>query len=224
MIDKNLLAERKSACEKRAESLPALSEAQNKPEGVCAVDWSLQLARKCRAEACGKSVPCRDGMWQLVALLEKLTTGKAGGEEILETIRDVLDMIVITGCPFTSGCAERILASMNAYADEWDAHVRSKCPQQVCAAYYTLYIDPAVCTGCGECAKLGGSAVDGGEGLIHIIRDDSDLKTGEFIGCCPVGAIKKFSGLVKPRLPEVPVPAGSFEGGEAGGRRRRRRG
>lgn len=219
MIDKKLLAERQAVCQEQAKCLPELSEAQNKPEGVCAVDWALQLATKCRAAACGKSVPCRDGLWQLEALLTWLTTGQAEDESVLDTIKDVLNMLVITGCELSAGCAKLIQASMNVYAEEWAAHIRRKCPAQVCAAYYTLYIDPAVCTGCCACQKEG---VEGGEGLIHVIKDDSQLKTAEFIGCCPVGAIKKFSGLVKPKVPDAPVPVGSFEG-EAGGRRRRRR-
>lgn len=223
MIDKNLLAERKAACEDRAKKLPALERAQNKPEGACAVDWARKLASECRLEACGKSVPCREGFWQLEELLTYLTTGKAEDESILETIRDILDMMIVTGCDYTAGTAKLIRASMDTYADEYEAHVRRRCPALVCPAYCNLYIDPAVCSGCGACKQLAPAAVDGGDGMIHIIKNDAELKTPEFIGCCPVGAIKKYAGPVKPRVPETPIPVGTF-GEVAGGRRSRRRG
>lgn len=224
MIDKNLLAQRKAACEDRAKKLPDLSAAQNKPEGACAVDWALKLAKECRAEACGKSVPCREGLWQLEELLGYLTTGKAEDESILESIRDICDMMIITGCDFSAGVAKLIKASMDTYSDEYEAHVRRRCPALVCAAYCNLYIDPAICNGCGECKKIAGAAVDGAEGMIHIIKNDAELKNDEFIGCCPVAAIKKYAGPVKPRVPETPVPVGSFGADAAGGRRSRRRG
>ena len=67
-------------------------------------------------------------------------------------------------------------------------------------------------------------AVLGGEGMIHVIKNDRELKNDAFIGCCPVGAIKKC-GAIKPPVPPAPVPVGSFgaaSGGAGGGRRRRR--
>lgn len=224
MIDKNLLAERKAACEDRVKTLPALESATNKPEGVCAVEWARTLAAECRKEACGKSVPCREGLWQLEELLGFLTCGKAEDESILTTIRDICQMLLVTGCDFTAGCAQRILAAMDAYADEFEAHVRRRCPSLVCAAYCNLYIDPAACTGCGACRQLAPAAVDGAEGMIHIIKFDTDLKTPEFLGCCPAGAIRKYAGPVKPRVPETPIPVGTFGEAAAGGRRSRRRG
>jgi ferredoxin len=219
-----MLEMNKAQCAERAKALPPISEAQNKAEGVCAVDWALQLVTACRAEACGKSVPCRDGLWQLQELLTFLTTGKAEDDTILETLRDILNMMIVTGCDYTAGCAKLVLASMDAYADEYEAHVRRRCPALVCSAYCNLYIDPAACTGCGACKKLAPAAVDGADGMIHIIKNDAELKTPEFIGCCPAGAIKKYAGLVKPRVPETPIPVGTFGEAAAGGRRSRRRG
>ena len=60
--------------------------------------------------------------------------------------------------------------------------------------------------------------------MIHIVKKDLlEMKREEFIGICPVGAIKK-AGLVKPPVPTDPVPVGSFgaAAGAGGGRRRRR--
>ncbi len=229
MIDKEMLAENKKKCEERAEKfLPDISEIRNKPEDVCPVQWALELVKLCRKEACGKSVPCRDGLWQAELLIEAISNGKAEGEETIETLKDVMNMIAVLGCDFTSGCAKLVLEAINAYASEWELHAkRHRCTALKCEAYYDVYIDPAACTGCGACLKAApAGAVAGGEGLIHVVKDDRELKGEQFIAVCPSGAIKKFSGMVKPRVPEEPVAVGTFGAGAAGaaGGRRRRRG
>ncbi len=223
MINKEMLAENKQKCLERADKLPELSAAKAMAEGVCPVQWCLELVKAARAEACGKSVMCRDGLWQLELMIEACMSGQSG-EEDLAVMKETLDAMETVGCPNTQKVAQLIKANQETYASEWDLHVRRKrCTAMVC--YYDLYIDPATCTGCGECLKAAPSgAVEGGDGMIHVIKDDKALKTAEFIGTCPVGAIKKC-GAIKPPVPPAPVPVGSFgaaAGGAGGGRRRRR--
>jgi Na+-translocating ferredoxin:NAD+ oxidoreductase RNF subunit RnfB len=172
-------------------------------------------------------VPCRDGLWQAELLIESISDGKAEGEVTVETLKDVMEMISTLGCDFTSGCADLVLQSLSLYADEWELHAkRHRCTALKCEAYYDVYIDPAACTGCGACLKAApAGAIAGGEGMIHVVKNDAELKGDAFAAVCPAGAIKKFSGMVKPRVPEEPVAVGSFGAagaGAAGGRRRRR--
>ncbi len=210
-------------CTENVELIPSVSEIESLPEGVCPVDWAKRCVDLARENNCGKSVMCRDGMTQLQAILNDLTRGRGESEDI-ELLRDLATVISSAkGCAIAEKTAEGLLYSLDHYADEWDAHCRRhRCAAMVC--YYDVYIDPAVCQGCGNCLKAApAGAVEGGEGLISVIRDDSELKNEAFIASCPNGAIKKFAGLVKPRVPEAPVPVGSFSS-EGGGRRRRRRG
>ena len=223
MIIKEMLKENKQKCLERADKLPELSAAQSMAEGVCPVQWCLELVKAARAEACGKSVMCRDGLWQLELMIDACMKGQSG-EEDLAVMKETLDAMDMVGCPNTQKVAQLIKANMETYASEWDLHVRRKrCTAMVC--YYDLYIDPAACTGCGACLNVApAGAVEGGDGMIHVIKDDKQLKTAEFIGTCPVGAIKKC-GAIKPPVPPAPVPVGSFgaaAGGAGGGRRRRR--
>lgn len=222
MINKELLAENKQKCLERADKLPELSAARSVPEGKCPVVWCLELVKAAREEACGKSVMCRDGLWQLELMIEACTKGQSNSED-LEVMKETLNAMDAVGCPNTKKVAQLIKANMEAYASEWDLHVRrSRCTTMTC--YYDLYIDPATCNGCGACLKAApAGAVLGGEGMIHIIKNDRELKNDAFIGCCPVGAIKKC-GAVKPPVPTAPVPVGSFgaAAGGGGGRRRRR--
>lgn len=224
MIDKELLAQNKEKCLERAAKLPETPAAAS--ESVCPVVWCRDMVKAARAEACGKSVMCRDGLWQLQLMLEAIMAGQSG-EEDLAVMKETLEAMKSVGCPNTQKVAELILTSLEKDSEEWDLHVRRKrCTSLNC--FYSLYIDPAVCQGGGACLKnCPEGAVVGGPGMISVIMDDSQLKNDAFIGCCPAGAIKKYGGPVKPRTPSEPVPVGSFsaEGGAAaGGGRRRRRG
>lgn len=226
MINKELLENNKQLCQERADKLPDVSVILNKPETVCPVDWAKGIVEAARQEACGKSVMCRDGLWQVELLLDAITLGQAESED-LALLREVLDAMNLVGCPNTKKVAQLLLASMNTYADEWELHARRhRCSAMVCPAYYDVYIDPAACKGCHDCVKAAPEgAIAYGDGMISVVVDDSKLKTPEILGSCPNGAIKKFSGAVKPRVPEAPVPVGSFENAAAaGGGRRRRRG
>ncbi len=224
MIDKELLAANKAKCEERAAKLPEPPAAAG--ETQCPVAWCLDMVKAARGEACGKSVMCRDGLWQLQLMLESIMAGQSTTDD-LDVMKELLEAMKSIGCPNTKKVAELVLGSLAQNDEEWDLHVRRKrCTALHC--FYNLYVDPAVCQGNGACLKsCPAGAVVGGDGMISVIMDDSGLKTEKFIACCPAGAIKKYGGPVKPRTPSEPVPVGSFgaEGGAAaGGGRRRRRG
>lgn len=222
MINKEMLAENKQKCLERAEKHPQTAVV---PEGTCPVAWCIDLVKSARVDACGKSVMCRDGLWQLQLMLEGIATGQSGTED-LEVMKELLVAMKTIGCPNTQKVATLVLGLVESNPDEWNLHVsRKRCTALSC--FYNLYIDPAVCKGNGACLKVAPSgAVVGGEGMISVIKDDSELKNEGFLTCCPNGAIKKC-GAIKPPCPLDPVPVGSFgaaAGGAAGGGRRRRRG
>ncbi len=217
----------KKICEITAEGLPAIEEVTNLAEGVCPVCQAARIARKAHGAICGHGTFCRDGMYQLYLIPEDISNGR-GSVEDLDLLKDCCELIIKANeCELSVRTAELIKTSLETHYDEWYDHLtRKRCKAMECPACYTLYIDPALCNGCGKC--LGAApenAVVGGEGMIHVIKKDLlAMKTGEFAAVCPVGAIKK-AGLIKPPVPTDPVPVGSFGAGAgAGGGRRRRRG
>ena len=66
----------------RAEKLPEISAAQSVAEGVCPLHWCLELVKAARVEACGKSVMCRDGLWQLQLMIEGCMRGQSKEEDL----------------------------------------------------------------------------------------------------------------------------------------------
>ena len=222
MINNELLAEAAKVCQDKAALLPDISQIQNKAEDVCPVAWAQQIVDIAYQNNCGRSIPCRDGLWQLKAIMDAITSGSGSGED-LDLLADILDYMNKVGCEFVKKAAALVAESLRLYADEWDKHARMKrCSALQCPAYYAVYIDPSLCVGCGTCVKNAPQgAIEGAAGKISMVRDDTALK-GDFAAVCPKGAIKRYSPSgVKPRVPETLTDVGAFE---AAGSRRRRRG
>lgn len=208
-------------CKVKVELLPA---AEALTDDVCPVDWAIGNIEVAYRESCGHSVMCRDGMAQLRLLVKGITSGSGTGED-LSLVRELCQVISTTpGCALSAQAAKNVLLSMDRYPGEWEAHcMRKRCSHLVCRSYFGVYIDPALCSGCGQCLScVPQGTIAGGDNMIHVILDETAAKTDEFLSCCPRGAIKKY-GALKPRgIPEAPVPVGSETGGAAVPRRRRR--
>ncbi len=212
-------------CDIESTLLPEWDEAS--PEG-CVVDYCKTLMDIARKESCGKCVLCREGTWQVYELIRGITEGHAESGD-LELVTELLEQIRSNaGCELSQEAAWRSLELMKGSPEEWDQHIRRKrCSSLICKSSYTLYVDPALCDGCGACVPgCQAGAIAGGEGMIHVIQTDTCNKSLACLSACPKGAIKK-AGPVKPKVPLEPIPVGSCsessEAGEDGTQRRRRR-
>lgn len=215
----------KKICEVAAAGLPSVDEIVQNPNGGCPVCQAAKIGHIAHLASCGHGTYCRDGVYQLFLIPEDISNGR-GSVEDLDLLKDICELIIAGNeCEMSVRAAELVKASLENHYDDWYDHLtRKRCKAMECPGCYTLYIDPAACTGCGKCVEAAvENAVAGGEGMIHVIKKDLlSMKTGEFEKCCPVGAIKR-AGTVKPPVPTDPVPVGSFGAGAAGGGGRRRR-
>ncbi len=196
---------------------------------ACVVDYCMNLMGTAKKESCGKCILCREGTWQVYQIMKDITEGNAEGEDF-ELLVDLLGQIRnYASCEMSRNAAAVCMELLKSYEEEWDMHIRRKrCTNLVCKGTYTLYVEPNLCDGCGQCLRsCPQGAIAGGEGLIHVIRTDLCNKSLVCVSICPKEAIKK-AGVVKPKTPGEPVPVGSFgasiDSEEGGGRRRRRRG
>jgi len=214
-------------CKTDKSLLPSWDPSDN---SACVVDYCKQLMDISRKGTCGQCVFCREGTWQVHEIIRDITEGNSESRDF-ELLLDVLGQIVEgASCEMARESAERCIRLMKEYEEEWDKHIRRKrCANLVCKCSYTLYIDPQICDGCGECLKSCPSGVIAGEpDMIHVINTDMSGSVLLSVLTCPKAAIKK-AGSVKPKLPLEPVPVGSFGNAKAGNgdgvtRRRRRRG
>lgn len=197
---------------------------------ACVVEYSTALMDLARKESCGKDVFCREGTWQVSEIMADIARGRGDANDI-DLLKELMKLIRENSeCERSSSAAGRCLDLMSEYQEEWDLHVRRKrCTNLVCKPSFDVYIFPDLCDGCGKCVEVCPiDAIVGGKALIHLIDQEKCSKCQECIAICPAGAIRKaaVSGI-KPKVPDFPVPVGSFMTGtseESGSSRRRRRG
>ena len=103
-------------------------------DSSCMVDVAKYFMGFCREESCGKCIPCRAGTVQMHQILERITSG-AAGEEDLVRLQELADLMRATSlCGLGQGAPNPVLSTLRYFRDEYLAHVRERrCPAGVCA-------------------------------------------------------------------------------------------
>ncbi len=179
-------------------------------EDTCMVDVAKYFLNFLSDESCGKCVPCRQGIDQMVKILNRICEGKGEPgdiellEEICETTRDA------SLCALGQTASNPVLSTVRYFRDEYKAHIEQKrCPAGVCKALVSFYIDPDKCQACQICLRnCPVEAISGGKNIIHIIDQAKCTKCGTCFEVCP----QRFSAVVK--VSGEPVPASPPPGTE----------
>jgi len=172
-------------------------------DATCMVDFARYFLGFLADESCGKCVPCREGVKQMLKILTRITEGKGkpGDIDLLEELAEVAGSSAL--CALGKGAPNPVLSTMRHFRDEYEAHINEgRCPALSCKELIAYYIDPAKCKACMTCGKqCPALAIEGGKGLIHVVDQDKCTKCGSCFEVCPVrfGAVTKISG--------EPVPA-----------------
>jgi NADH-quinone oxidoreductase subunit F len=176
-------------------------------EATCMVDFARYFLGFLADESCGKCVPCREGVKQMLKILTRITQGKGkeGDIELLEELAEVAGSSAL--CALGKGAPNPVLSTLRHFRDEYEAHINEgKCPAYSCKELISYYIDPDKCQACMSCGKkCPAEAIEGGKNLIHVVVQDKCTKCGSCLEACPprFGAVKKISGEpVPPSLPE----------------------
>jgi len=176
-------------------------------EDTCMVDVARYFLHFLTDESCGKCVPCREGMRQMLKILTRMTegNGKEGDIELLEDLAEVLKEAAL--CALGQSAPNPFLSTLQYFRDEYEAHIREKrCPALSCKELISFYIDPDKCQACMICGrKCPSEAIVGGKSKIHVIDQEKCSKCGTCFEVCPsrFGAVKKISGEpVPPPIPE----------------------
>ncbi|MEA2108183.1 MAG: NADH-ubiquinone oxidoreductase-F iron-sulfur binding region domain-containing protein [Pseudomonadota bacterium] len=176
-------------------------------EDTCMVDVARYFMAFLADESCGKCVPCREGLRQMLKILTNITEGrgKEGDIELLEELSETAKEAAL--CALGQSAPNPFLSTLRYFRDEYEAHIKEKrCPALSCKELIAYYIDPEKCQGCGRCLKnCPAEAIIGGKKLIHIIDQEKCTKCGTCFEVCPskFGAVTKISGVtVPPPVPE----------------------
>jgi len=178
-------------------------------EDTCMVDVARYFLEFLTNESCGKCVPCREGMRQMLKTLTRITQGKgkAGDIELLEELAETAREASL--CALGKSSPNPLLSTLKYFRDEYDAHINEKrCPALSCKELTAFHIDPEKCQACMLCVKnCPAHAIEGAKNLISIIDQEKCTKCGTCFEICPprFRAVRKISG--EPVPPPVPEEA-----------------
>jgi bidirectional [NiFe] hydrogenase diaphorase subunit len=102
-------------------------------DSSCMVDVAKYFMDFCMSESCGKCVPCRVGTAHMFDVLQKITDGTAGKEELalLERIAEVVKFTSLCGLGQTS--PNPVFSTLRYFRDEYIDHIEHKhCGAGVC--------------------------------------------------------------------------------------------
>ena len=162
-------------------------------EDTCMVDVARYFLNFLKGESCGKCTPCREGIKQILNILNRICEGK-GREEDLEKLEALGNAVHDASlCALGGTAANPLLTTLKYFRDEYIAHIRDKkCPAGVCRALVTYSIDPEKCTGCMACAKqCPQGAISGEKKKPHTIDTEKCIKCGICYEVCKFGAVKR---------------------------------
>jgi NADH-quinone oxidoreductase subunit F len=175
-------------------------------EDTCMVDVARYFLDFLIDESCGKCVPCREGMRQMLDILTDITKGK-GKEGDIELLQDLSDLAKDAAlCALGSSAPNPFLSTLQYFREEYEAHIKEKkCPAGVCKELIAYYIDPKKCQACMICfRKCPAEAIIGAKKQIHVIDQEKCTKCGTCYEVCPsrFSAVQVISGEPVP----VPIP------------------
>jgi NADH:ubiquinone oxidoreductase subunit F (NADH-binding)/CBS domain-containing protein/(2Fe-2S) ferredoxin/NAD-dependent dihydropyrimidine dehydrogenase PreA subunit len=176
-------------------------------EDNCMVDVAKFFLSFTQAESCGKCPTCRIGTYQMLQILEKITSGNGekGDIERLEKI----GKLVKTGslCGLGQSAPNPVLTTIKYFREEYEEHIYDKyCGATVCNLGI-FAIDQNECILCGLCKQA--CAFDAVKETRRRFFIDRDYcrKCKACYYACPVGAVKvlkKMYGRLEEELKIAP--------------------
>jgi len=160
-------------------------------ENDCMVDVARYFIDFLKGESCGKCVPCREGLRNMVDILTRITEGK-GQETDINTLQEISECMVDASlCALGGSAPNPVLSTLRYFKDEYETHIKNKkCPAGVCKALITFSIDSVKCTGCTLCARNCPQACIAGETKKpHVIDMSRCIKCGICYDVCKFDAV-----------------------------------
>jgi NADH:ubiquinone oxidoreductase subunit F (NADH-binding)/CBS domain-containing protein/(2Fe-2S) ferredoxin len=180
-------------------------------EDNCMVDVAKFFLSFTQAESCGKCPPCRIGTYQMLQILENITSGR-GEEGDIERLES-LGKLIKTGslCGLGQSAPNPVLTTIRYFREEYEEHIRDKyCRAQVCnLGLFT--INPEECILCGLCKQA--CAFDAVKETRRSFFIDRDYctKCRACFSICPVNAIKITRTLYERLEEEFKIPSEQLE-------------
>jgi NADH-quinone oxidoreductase subunit F/NADP-reducing hydrogenase subunit HndC len=160
-------------------------------EDNCMVDVAKYFLSFCQSESCGKCPPCRIGTYQMLQILQKITSGK-GEHGDIERLEEIGNKVVEGSlCGLGSSAPNPVLSTIKYFREEYEEHIYDKyCRSKVCQGVGVYSIDTEQCFLCDICKKV--CVFDAVKEYKNRLFIDQDYctKCKACYTACPIGAVK----------------------------------
>jgi NADH-quinone oxidoreductase subunit F/NADP-reducing hydrogenase subunit HndC len=160
-------------------------------EDNCMVDVAKYFLSFCQSESCGKCPPCRIGTYQMLQILEKITSGK-GEHGDIERLEEIGKKVVEGSlCGLGNSAPNPVLSTIKYFRQEYEEHIYDKyCRAKVCSGIGVYTIDTEECFLCGLCKEACAfDAIKEGKDKFFIDQDYCTKCKACYIAC-PINAVK----------------------------------
>jgi len=162
-------------------------------EDTCMVNVARYFLNFLQDESCGKCTPCREGIAQMLYIVDRITHGEGqpGDVEKLEAVAELMEGTAL--CALGKTAANPVLSTVRYFREEYDAHILEKrCPAKQCRGLFRYEIDPEACKACGICREnCPADAIAGEKKVPHVIDQDKCTRCGMCLDKCPFSAVLK---------------------------------
>jgi NADH-quinone oxidoreductase subunit F len=156
----------------------------------CMVDIARYFLRFTQDQSCGKCTFCRVGTRRMLDLLELVCAGKGRKEHLEELERLAHSVGQGSLCGLGKTAPNPILTTLRYFRDEYEAHLRGRCPAGRCQALIRYEITEH-CTGCTICAQqCPVNAIPFQPYARHTIDQQLCTKCDTCKRVCPYGAVE----------------------------------
>lgn len=178
----------------------------------CIIQKCLEYTVEQRNRCCGKCTICREGLFQIESMLNEMI--KPGSKiEAIEQL-NVIGQVMKNAnqCALGEKAAFPILSAIENFYDEMKEHCGiGECRSGKCLGFIKVYIDPAKCTGCGDCEdECPAMCIEAKKGYISMIDEFDCTKCGNCVKCCTFDAARFAKGRI-PKLPDKLTKVGRFK-------------
>jgi len=161
-------------------------------EDNCIVDVAKFFLSFCQAESCGKCYACRIGTYQMLQILEKITSGNGeeGDIERLEALGKYVKNSSL--CGLGRSAPNPVLTTIKYFREEYEEHVRDKyCRAFVCQGLGQVSLNTDICYQCKRCmdACPYEAIKESEDGFFYVDQVDCQRCKACF-AVCPLGAIE----------------------------------
>jgi Na+-translocating ferredoxin:NAD+ oxidoreductase RNF subunit RnfB len=162
-------------------------------EDNCMVNVAKYFLGFLKSESCGKCTPCREGIPQMLEILDRISKGEGEMADLdrLETLAELLTDASL--CALGSTAANPVMSTLRYFREEYEEHIRNRhCPARECKGLFIYQIDAEACTGCTICARnCPVDAITGERRETHVIDQAICTQCNTCFEKCPFGAVIK---------------------------------